>query len=53
MFVITLIYKDGSNFIVGGFNNMNQVNEWIKEEKTRPYWDNKTQIQIIDNTPKN
>ena len=46
MYEVTLIYANGDTWFVGGFPNMDLANEWINEEKTRPYWVVTTQIQI-------
>jgi hypothetical protein len=46
MFEVTLVYADETTWFVGGFPTMDLANDWINEEKTRPYWVSTTQIQI-------
>ena len=51
MVVVTLIYVDGTRWLAGGFPTMEAAQAWINEEKTRPYWKQDTQVEVIDNTP--
>lgn len=46
MCTLTLIYADGSQFLVGGFSSSDSANDWINIEKTRPYWVSTTITQI-------
>jgi hypothetical protein len=38
MYKLTIVYEDGSQFLIGGFHNRDEAINWIREEKTRPYW---------------
>lgn len=51
MIEVTLIYQDGSTWFAGGFSSLDDAWTWIDQEKTRPYWDSATQVQVVDNTP--
>jgi hypothetical protein len=44
----TLIYEDGSTWFVGTFSSQDALNNWVNEEKTRPYWQATTQVQVVD-----
>lgn len=51
MILVTLIYENGERWFVGGFGTHDEAWRWIDEEKTRPYWVDSTQIEILDTTP--
>lgn len=51
MFTLNLIYKDGTVWHAGGFSTQESADAWVAEEKTRPYWDQATRVEIINNTP--
>lgn len=48
MFVLTLIYEDGSTWLAGGFPTLEDANQWVQQEQQRPYWKSTTQVQIVD-----
>jgi uncharacterized protein YndB with AHSA1/START domain len=50
MISITLIAADGSRWFAGEFTAEAGA-EWLAREKTRPYWDEATQIEIIEIPP--
>ncbi len=43
---IKLVYEDSSEWFAGEFDSLEEANRWINEEKTRPYWDNSTVVNI-------
>lgn len=51
MITVTLIYEDGTHWFAGGFNTMDQATAWVENEKIQPYWNQATEVQIVDNTP--
>lgn len=44
---LTLIYQDGTRFIVGGFDSLEKAQAWLAEEQTRPYWQQSTTWEIV------
>ncbi len=46
MVSVTLIYEDGSTWFAGEFSSQEKAQTWIDEERTRPYWNSSTQVQI-------
>lgn len=38
MKILTINYADGSLYWKEHFNNQNDLDIWLEEEKTRPYW---------------
>lgn len=51
MFLLTLVYLDSSQFIVGGFNSSDDANAWVTAEQLKPSWTIGTIANIVDNTP--
>lgn len=47
-FEVTLVYADGSTWFAGGFDSLDAANAWINTEKSRPYWQASTQVQLVD-----
>lgn len=47
LYKVTLIYANGTTWYVGDFTSQQDADKWINEEKTRPYWDETTQVQIV------
>lgn len=52
IYSVTLMYKEGSTWFAGEFNSLKEATEWIEMEKTRPYWDKNTQVQITNKETK-
>jgi len=50
--VIKLVikHKDGSIYWTEHFNDREACDAWLKEERTRPYWDPKFKVEIEDNS---
>lgn len=46
MTAVTLIYQDTTTWFAGVFGTLDEANAWIAAEKTRPYWNESTQVQI-------
>lgn len=42
---VTLVYEDTSTWFVGEFASQEAADVWINAEKTRPYWNEATQVQ--------
>lgn len=53
MYILTLVYPDGTKFIVGGFSNQASVNDWIAKEQEKPSWKAGTTTQIDETPPPN
>jgi hypothetical protein len=45
--VVTLVYKDGTQWIAGGFPSQDAANVWVANEQKQKYWDSATQVQIV------
>jgi hypothetical protein len=41
---------DGSIYWTENFNSKRELNGWLNEEKTRPYWKKEFTTEIIDNS---
>jgi hypothetical protein len=39
MYKLTIFKQDGGIYWVEHFNLIEDLNKWLSEEKTRPYWD--------------
>jgi hypothetical protein len=48
MFELILNYADGSSWFAGAFQDMDSLNKWLNEEKTRSYWKQDTVADIVD-----
>lgn len=46
--VVVLIYPDSSQFIVGGFSDMDSAQAWVTAEKAKSYWKSGTTVQLTD-----
>ena len=51
MFEILIKNSDGSIYWQMPVNSQDEADEWISEEKTRPYWKDTFQVEIIDKRP--
>ena len=47
-FEVTLVYADATTWFAGAFPSLEAANKWVEEEKTRPYWQSTTTVQIVD-----
>lgn len=47
---VTLVYKDGKQWFAGQFKSMKDVKTWVEAEKKKFYWDESTDVQIVDRT---
>lgn len=52
MFVLTLHYANGTDFIVGGFNSQDTVDAWLVAEQAKPSWVQGTTWTVQDNSVK-
>jgi hypothetical protein len=52
--ILHIYNEDGSLYWKEHFNNQEDLQKWLEEEKTRPYWNKnfKTEIQEINLTSK-
>ena len=44
MFKLTIKRKDNSIYWVEHFNSQSELNNWLTEERTRPYWDSSFKV---------
>lgn len=51
MFKLIIRKGDGSHYWTEHFNKQNQLEKWLAEEMTRPYWKQEFTTEIIDQTP--
>jgi hypothetical protein len=47
VFLVTLVYSDGTSWFAGGFNSQEAADAWIATERTRPYWKQDTEVQVV------
>lgn len=47
MYLLTLNYSDSTTWFAGGFDSMDDLNRWLNEEMTRPYWKQDTTTTIV------
>ena len=52
MITLNIKYEDGSHYWTEYFNEMDRCEKWLAEEKTRPYWNEKFTVEIIEEKPK-
>lgn len=50
-FTLKITKANGEHYWTDYFNTIDDLNKWLDEEKTRPYWQQDFQIEIIDTTP--
>lgn len=48
MYEVTLIYSNGNSWFAGGFSTLEATQAWIENEKSMPYWNSATKIEIVD-----
>lgn len=48
MIEITLVYKNGSSWFAGSFNDEETANKWIDNERSKSGWDTSTLIQAVN-----
>lgn len=51
MFELVITYADGSFYWREYFNSLQEANNWLAIEKTRPYWQSTFRSTITDKTP--
>jgi len=51
MITLKIFNQDGSPYWTEYFNEVASCNQWLAEEKTRPYYPKGATEEIIDNTP--
>jgi hypothetical protein len=49
-FELIIKNPDGSKYWSEGFQTKIELNKWLKEEQSRPYWKKGFTFEIIDNT---
>lgn len=49
-FELKIKNPDGSPYWLERFNSKADLNRWLKEEQTRPYWKKDFQVEVVDNT---
>jgi hypothetical protein len=47
-FEVTLVYADGSTWLAGSFQSLDDANAWVTNEKAQPYWVATTQANVVD-----
>jgi len=46
MFVLTIIYPNGREWVAGGFPSQEAVDHWILEQKAHAGWNDNVQVKI-------
>lgn len=51
MLTLIIRHSDTSIYWQEYFNTLSDLQKWLKEEQTRPYWKQEYTTEIMDNTP--
>lgn len=51
MFKLTIKFQNGDVYWTEFFNSMDQLNDWLDAEVTRPYWSQNFTTEVEDLTP--